>query len=700
MAESAPSHDFSGPVHVVVPDVPAEDNQAVMVDFTAVQRDVDEVNRALLNGATSVARKEKATDEEPYEQWLERLWRDEPGWALQVERVSPKSVPINGQNVPCAGVMGMIEEYPHRMLLQQRFGGGSYELKMIAPSNTVAGESRTVGKLEIRLPGMPIIPPELLGSFAPQQQGMMPPYMMPIQGGRGRTDTVGDAAVSTAMRAMENLVGAQAVRADNGVKQVADVQQQASAQVNAATDRAIKMAEELAAARAAEAAAKARNDLLEQRLSMLENRSPPSNDTPAMIEALARFSRPEGASSADSLTKANEELRRQVEDLRAVGRKNEEDLRAAHREALTAMQTQHQNEITRLRDEARHREEDTRQRNREDIDRARESEKSAARAELAAKGIELTSVQSELARVRTDYTETRSKLSAAESTIADLRAKVAELNAELAHRPKEPTDPLAMLATVEKIKRGFGVDDDDDRRGRRGKSDDGDDAPADPWWMRLANTPMGQMAVSTLFGGLTGENEKLRRAQLAQQKMQTDLERARLASNATVAAARAAVVTGARPGAGPAVPNPFAQPQATTPAPNPAGPPQQPAPAISLMERGDPPFPPPAPPNKPLAAQYEGYRHLLVEGESFLRKNISPAQFFDQAKKQLVARGLAKPATFLWDMLKEHKSHTLFWQALKAGGAAEAFPGLDHPAGQRWLRQLWTLVSEAANAGG
>lgn len=700
---------LSQPLTVVpdptMPPPSAQEGASVRLVFNEMQKEAEAVARTV-DGAVAISRKERlAADEEPYASWLDRLWRNEPGYAADVIRESPRFVPIGGKNIPCSGIQGRMDERPDWELVSQRFGGGVFTVKIVAPDERIAGNTRTVGTKELELPGLPRVDDALLGSYAGMQNGYAPQI---LQGNGNGRSSVGDAAVSVAMKTMGDLVGASSQRADNGVEQAKAATQAAVAQVGASTDRLISMTGELADARAKAAAAERENQLLGQRMAELERRvnapppaPPPPSDTPRLIEALASVMKPASSSNGEShmapTSLAMEELRRQVSDLRDSNRKELDDLRSAHNTEITRLRDDHRQALERARDDAKAREEDIRIRGREEVDRARDSEKNAARSEVAAKNVELTSAQNELTRVRADYTEVRAQLATVQAALSAKAEELAVTKAELRTRPTEPTSPLARLAEIKELQVAFGGEE-SGRRGRRSKDDD--DAPApDPWYVRLMESPMGQGLVGTVLGGLTGENEKTRRAHLAQQSIMAQVERTRLAANADIARSRAAVVTGAPPGARPAQPQgtPNFTPQGQQ---QPAQAPQQGAPVIAGMERGDPAFPPPAQGPKPLG-KWEAFRPLLDQADKYVRSSAPPAAFLDAAKKLFALQGIQKPVNYMYDaIIKPYKSHTLFWADLKAGGAADAYPGLDHPAGQRWLRQLWALMPEAAQAEG
>src|SRR3990167_6374024 len=282
MAEDLGS--LSQPLTVVpdptVPPPSVQDGASVRILFNEMQEEAKAAVERTLDGAVALSRKERlAADEEPYDVWLNRVGRDEPGYAADVVRDSPKFVPIGGKNIPCSGIQGRMDERPDWELLNQRFGGGTFTIAIVAPDERIAGNTRTVGKKEIQLSGLPRVDDALLGSYAGLQGGL-PPQM--LQQGNGRS-SVGDAAVATAMKTMGDLVGASTQRADGSLEQAKAAQQAAAVQVGASTDRLISMTKELAEARAQAAAAERENDLLSQRMAELERRinmPPPPHTQP------------------------------------------------------------------------------------------------------------------------------------------------------------------------------------------------------------------------------------------------------------------------------------------------------------------------------------------------------------------------------------------------------------------------------------
>lgn len=633
-------------------------------------------------------------DDEPFNLWLNRVWKEEPGYECHVERKSPAKVPVNGVPVQCAGNLGAIYDSPSMELIQQLHGGGVFDVRIMAPSESVAGQYRLVGHKELKLPGMPLPPNGINGNGGPNQNQMY----------AGRPQVAESAGVvNTAFATVHKIADNQIARGDALQEKAATERVEAQKVLANYTDRAIDSAEKLAEARANAAALQKENEHLGSRLAVLEAKlaqpQGPIMDPLAIVDRMAGYMRqptPAENGGGNGSAVVVESLRQQLVDKAAQHRNEMDAIHTQYSTQIRALSDAHRDAMTAVKDDHRAKMEDLRSAHKDDIERARDHEKNAARTEVTAKQFELTAVNNELIRTRDDLREVKAKLATVEETLATTRASLAEAKAELAHRPKEPTSPLDQLAIVEKYKNAFGGGDDDDGGGRRGRRSK-DDEPAEPWPMKLfgsfMESPMGQQVATMVVGGLTGENDKARRFEIARQQLQTQATRAAAARDATVAQARAAVATGGR------VPVPTPQPAVATPHAQAA--PGAPAQVINGMEPGDPPFPPPGPADRPLGAEIVLYKPLLSQAEVCVRSNISPAVFLDHVCKDFQSRGIMKPATMLRDeIVAKHKSHTLFWHSLKDGGAAEVFTGLDHPAGQRWLRALWVLVPEAAQIEG
>lgn len=675
--------------------------------FSAAQHDDGPPSLTTPFPVPTSGHKARSDEDEPFDMWIQRVWKDtDPTYRCEVERVSPPRVAVNGVAIPCAGHLATIYDSPSRALVEQRFGGGTFEVRIIGANPSIAGEFRVMGSKELKLPGLPKPPEDMQGGNG---HGM---------GGYGRQPVMENTGVvNTAFATVHKLASDQMQRGDAMADKVAAERDAAQRVIDSRTDRVIDSVRELSEEKAARARVEQDNLHLASRLASIESRlsqpavpaGPTINDQLQLVDRVAGLVRPPSNTDGFSggaivveelrrqLNAANDQARKDLDNLRSEHANQIRTLQDGHRDAMASLKDDHRNMMELLKSDYRDKVEAQRASQRDDIERAREHERNAARAEVTAKQVELTSVQNELARAREDLREVKSKLEKVEEAARDrqarmdealtaVRAELAEKKAELLHRPRaEATDPLSQLAVVERYRTAFGG----------GKDDrDKDDEPApDPWPVRMfqgfMDSPMGQQVAGMLVGGLTGENDKVRRAQIAQQQINAQVARAQMARDATIAQARAAVATGGR------VPPPTAGVGAN---PTPQG---ATAPVIQGMEPGDPPFPPPAPDGKVLAKEIAVYKPLLSRAELCVRGNIAPAIFLDQVCQDFQARGMAKPATLLRDdIVLKFKSHTLFWMALKGGGAAEAFTGLDHPAGQRWLKALWALVPERATIEG
>lgn len=389
---------------------------------------------------------------------------------------------------------------------------------------------------------------------------------------------------------------------------------------------------------------------------------------------------------------------REVELMRKTHEERINALRDDNRRALDQLREDNRQTLERERDMARARIDDIETRHRTELDRVRETERYAQAQAVGAKDARIETLQHELERVRDDgrkdrereieeKREWKDRALRAEEKLTELRGQVTKLEVELAHRPTEAkglVGQMKEIAATRKAMQDFmGIDD------ARGAGDGGDTGTVGSIFSGLKDLldhPVADAVVKRVADKMTGQaeidrkkEERLAALNVLREKERNNAQlKGMLLRNKQLELAKE---LGLRPGGSTAA----ADPQAAAA----SSPPSQPAasPTSPYWEAGDPPLPD-SPTKREVSPAVEGFKTLLLSAEEFIVNAWPAERFVDEMKKQM-------PLEVVRDtLLAQFQTHSVFLQELADEGADRAFPAMYHPAGRRWLKDLWAQIQK------
>lgn len=612
-----------------------------------------------------------------------------------IHRKKPLTFIINGRQHLTGGRLGEIHECPTEALIATLYGGGEGHCEILGPGNN--GQPKFFGQRSWRLAEDPK-PTNSRGMDVNEARG------------NGMSDNVVTRVIDVmARRAEKAEERAEATRGDVGV----------------VPEHLLSLAQTAGAATARVEAVQASTEarFTRERLEALERenaalREKATNGHGGIGEVLSGVKdllgtvrpseQPRYSDGRDSdyygtvIRDMRDRHDREIENLRKLHEERINALRDDNRRALDQLREDHRLSLERERDLAKSRQDDNESRHRAELDRVRESERYANAQAIGAKDARIETLQHEMDRIRDDgrkdrereqeeKREWKDRALRAEASLSDLQRQVTKLEVELAHAPKEARGLAGQVKEIASARKALqdllGIDED--------KGDHEVSSTAGSIFSGikdLLDHPVADAVVKRVADKVTGQaeidrkkEEKLAALNVLREKQRglmnlkgLELQNKRLELARSLGLQPPGVANQGAPATSVAA---TAAPAASAPARSP------------YWDAGDPPMPD-SPTKRVISDALAGFKTLLLSAEEYVVTGQPASAFVDEMAKQM-------PLTAVRDMLlAQFPTHTVFLQEMADEGADRAFPPLYHPAGRRWLKDVWETIQKRVGAPG